>query len=560
MRKIVVLVVLVTLLLGVLPATATPTADLASLARFFPFDTPVFGAMRTDAGFVETLDALGARIASAVPGAGMPGRLSTLLDLGAQQFDPEGDFQSVFRSWLGDSAAFGLMSLETQGFRNPPFIVVIDVTNRAAAESFTDMFLRTTDADFSVTTEDPFTLYEVENRNVAIAVTDEALFLTETVDTLRQLNTREARLNTNGAFNDTLAGLPNGDYDMVLYLDSPSLMRAAAEMNTAAMPEQFGSLMSAGAPQAFGISLVNGSDLLFDSAQLAGDTTALEDLGFVLPTNMSPISTDFAANIPADAPFVILGTNLADTYDLLIENLQAAMELQAEMGNAGDLEEFEDGMRFLEIGVRGLTGLDLREDILGWMTGGYALFMNVNPAAIADPTNVLPVDFGLVFEATDPAAAQAVVEGIRQAVTQAEPDNVTLSQETVAGIDAAVLLAEPEDEPYPVELLVGANESVFVLGTRNAFTGVFEADGGLAADPAFTAASSYFLDGSVMAFYFSPQPLLSIAEALAASEDSEMQEGALFLNILSSLVNSGSITGAFSEDGTRGRFVLSLAE
>jgi hypothetical protein len=562
MRKLFVLVVLIGLLLSVLPATATPTVDLVSLAQYFPATTPIFGVIRTDAGYIETLDGLLARIASAVP-MGVPGRLSTMLDMAAQQIDPEGDFQSVFRSWLGDSAAFGLISLEGQGNGNPPFVIAIEVTNRAEAESFTDAFLRETNADFSVTTEDAFTIYEVENENVAVAVTDNVLFLTETVDTLQMLNTREARLNTNSTFTDTLDRLPNGDYDMVLYLDSPSLTRMMVETNQLSTNDtEVGPVMegflNASAPQAVGISLVNGTNLIVDSAQLAGDTSGLEELGFVVPTSMTPVNLDFAAYVPADAPIVVLGTNLSETYNLMVENLRAASAMQVAAANQ-EATDFEEGLRFIEIGVRGLTGLDLQEDILGWMTGGYGLFFNVNPAALDDPESVMPMDFGLVFEATDPEAAQAVVDGIREAIMQAQPENVTLSQETVAGVDAAVIVAEPEDEPYPVEVLVGANDDVFVIGTRNAFTGVFEADGGLAADAAFNEAATYFLDGSAVAFYFSPQPLAGLAEVLAGSEDREMQQSGLFLNVLSSLLHSGSITGAFNEDGTRGRFVLSLA-
>ncbi len=568
MRKVFILVVLVGLLLSVLPAavSATPVAELTDLAQYFPADTPVFAAFRTDDAYVETLDALAARISSAIPGMGVPGRLSAMLDLVAQQIDQEGDFQSVFRPWLGDSVAFGLLSLEPAARgRNPEFIVVMSVTNRAEAESFVDAFMRETDADFSVTTEGPYTLYEVENRNVAVAVTDDALFLTETVGALSSLNTREARLNTNTAFTDTIGALPMGDYDAVLYLDSPTLARAMFEMgaqrNRAAgeMMEQMEGFLSAAAPQAVGFSLVNGSDLVIDSAQLPGDTGALEEMGFVLPTSLTPVSFDFAAHVPADAPLVILGANLSETYDLMIQNLRTAMAMQAEMGNE-EAEDFEQGLRFIEIGVRGLTGLDLEEDILGWMTGNYALFLNVNPEGIGSVTT-MPIDFGLVFEATDPAAAQAVVAGIREAVEQAEPENVTLTQETVAGVDVAVITAEPEDEPFPVEILVGSNDEVFVIGTRNAFTAAVEpANGGLAADAGFTTAQSHFLDDTAVLFYFTPQPLESLADTLAVSGNDEMEAGAGFIQILTALVDSGSITATYSEDGTQGRFVLSLAE
>jgi hypothetical protein len=567
MRKLLVLMVLVGLLLGVLPAavSATPVAELTDLARYLPAETPVFAAFRTDDGFVETLDALAARISAAIPGMGVPGRLSAMLDLMAQQLDQEGDFQSVFRPWLGDTMAFGLLSLEPiAGGDNPEFVVVISVTNRDEAESFVDALRRQTLADYKITTENMFTLYEAEDRNMSLAITDDALFLTEQVGTLRSLNTREARLNTFGAFTDTVGALPLGDYDAVLYLDSPTLARAMFEMgarrdrDVAAMMGQMEGFLSAAAPQAIGVS-VSGAELVIDSAQLPGDTSALEEMGFVLPTSMAPVGFDFAAHVPADAPLVVLGTNLSETYNLMIQNLRAAMQLQVEAGNE-EAEDFEQGLRFVEIGVRGLTGLDLQEDILGWMTGNYALFLNVNPEGIGSMA-IMPLDFGLVFEATDPAAAQAVVDGIREAITQSEPENVTLTQETVAGVDAAVITAEPEDEPYPVEILVGSNDEVFVIGTRNAFTAAIEpVSGGLAADAGFTAAQSHFLEDSAVVFYFTPQPLESLVDMLAASGDDEMEEGAGFIQLLTALVDSSSITATYNEDGTRGRFVLSLAE
>lgn len=562
MRKLTILVVLVGLLLGALTVSATSLPDLTALARYYPSDAPVFAAIRTDDAYIESLDALVARIAAAIPGAGVPGRLSTMLDMAAQQIDPEGDFQTVIRSWLGDTAAFGVLSLEGQSIMHePPFVVALSITDRAAAEGFVSDALRRARADFGVTTEIGFTLYEVKGEEGAVAILDDALFLAPSRDVLRSLNSAAARLNTSPEFTATLEALPEDDYNIVVYVNSPALVNVLTENmplddEEMAMMDPF---LSAAAPQALGFTVLDGSALVLDSAQLAGDMSGLEELSFVLPIELAPVDFGFAANIPADAPLVLLGANLAATYDLVVENLRAAAALQVEAGNE-EAEEFEQGLRFIEIAVRGLTGLDLRDEILGWMTGGYAVFVNINPAVLEDPVGVLPVDFGLVFEATDPAAAARVVAGIRMAIEQSEPENVTLAQETVAGVDAAVITAEPDDSDFPVEILVGANNDVLVIGTRNAFTGVFEADGGLAADAAFMAAQNYFLPSTAMVFYLNTQPFASIGEMMALSGDDDMQESGGFLQMFASLVGSGSITGTWSEDGSRSRFVLSLAE
>jgi hypothetical protein len=568
MRKLIVLVLLAGVLLAALPVTATPTAELTALAQYYPADTPVFFAMRTDAGYFETLDALQGRIQAVLP-AGTPlgTRLSTGLDMLAQHIDPAGDFQSVFRSWLGDTVTFGLLSLEPSenSFDDPAIAVVFSITDQAAAENAIDQFFSRVAPDAEVNEEqlESGTLYEAASRNVAFLLTDGALVLGNDADALARAMSTEARLNSSEDFNASLAALPMDEYDMALYIDSQaftSAMSEAAEDEDEAFSGMMSAFMNIASSQAWGFALVDNNSLVLDIATSTGDLSGLESLGFTMPPAGTPIDPAFAAHVPADAPLVFQGTDLATTYNYFIENFRAMAELQAAAGDE-DAENFQQQINFVQATIGGLTGLDFQEEILGWMTGDYALFLNFNLAALENLGEDFPLDFGFVVEATDAAAAQAVVEGLVRALEQMQPENVTLTREDISGVNVAVIENTEADNEGPSELVIGANDEVFVVGTRNAVADVFQpADSGLAADPAFVAAQNYYLDNASSVLYFNPQALMPLAEMMSSDmEVFAMRNGSRVLQALADLANNASITSMMSEDGATARFVLTLA-
>jgi hypothetical protein len=260
---------------------------------------------------------------------------------------------------------------------------------------------------------------------------------------------------------------------------------------------------------------------------------------------------------------VIHSTNLKGTY----ENLLASLRLNAEMLDDDELDAdaIEDGLRQIEFVVRGFTGLDFEEDILSWLTGDYAIYLSLGedfPTSMMDFFNAesLPVNFGILFEVTDPAKASALVEGIVDGVDGFDSDNFSVSREEIGGANALVIIITNEDMPFPVQLAVAADENVFALGTLSAVQAAMNPDGTLVNDPLFNEAAAYVLPGAVQVFYAAGDGLMPLVDVAAESGRRGDENGEQLRQVLT-LFHSSSISQAFLEDGAvLSRAVLTLPE
>ena len=124
------------------PAAAVPPPDLTALAAYFPDKTQAFAAVRTDDGFINELDVVLEQMRIVMPDADMPESLMDELDAMVREQAEDGDFQSVFRTWLGDTAAVGVISLapafddKPQNDDQMPMMFAVSITDRAAAEAW----------------------------------------------------------------------------------------------------------------------------------------------------------------------------------------------------------------------------------------------------------------------------------------------------------------------------------------------------------------------------------------------------------------------------------------
>ncbi|PJF24221.1 MAG: hypothetical protein CUN53_18920, partial [Phototrophicales bacterium] len=110
------LVIVSALLLGVLPLRAQPSVnELLRFADDAPFNAVMFGAMRTDSAYIETLDGVISQITSALPSDLVPPdlSLSAVLDLASTQITGV-SFNQGLRPLLGDVAAFAVGDLGAQ--------------------------------------------------------------------------------------------------------------------------------------------------------------------------------------------------------------------------------------------------------------------------------------------------------------------------------------------------------------------------------------------------------------------------------------------------------------
>ncbi len=602
-KRLLFMALAVLVLLSALPALAAAPADLNALARYFPADTPLFISTRIDDDFIATIDSIGGAIAANFPDADMDATLQQLLDDVVTELYPDGSFQTTMRPWLGDTASFGVLSLG-QAFsgsganrEEAPALIAISITDQTAALDFVINALNQDETRFFQTTGDGYTLLVVGERSMPAALDGAKLIIVRDDVLLFSANTDASLIAVSGlqspslleqpGFSAALSWLPADSYSVTVYADVMDDLLAAS---AAADPEGAGMLSMleanfAGAgfgPQVVGFTILDGSVLTIDVAQ-AYDPAALP--ATAMP---GPVDPAFAARIPADIPLALHGTNLkgqlealAESYTLLFESMAAQPDVDAaELEAARD--QFQKQLVQLNNLFTSVTDLDFQEDVLSWLDGDVIAFAGFNPdlnaTSAAGLQEVFPLELGIGVEATDPAKAQAAVEGFTKAFNQlaalanlsmnesarsgAPAGEATVTSEELAGVTVTVLTLTTPNLPWAVELLMGANNSIFALGTRGAVSAMFAADGGLPSNAEFRAAQAYLLPDPIAVAWLNPAGLLPLADIVGVfASGSNAAEAPEEVRELLSFFRSGTATSAYDAENNvvLGRFTLALA-
>lgn len=617
MRKLVLLCLLALLMLGIAaPALATPVDDLAALARYFPSESPLFFAIRTDDAYITELEGVLALIAAKLPPDSIPPEFSLRETLDRVLAEIGTDFETGVRPWLGGTAAFGLTSTDTPRF-SPPFLLAASIADRAEAEAFWKSLLELTNATYGETTGETFTYYmmdpEAPERG-GLLISDDVLLLGE-LDLRSLLLTREAHLAQNANFTGVLALLPAAAYNAVLYLDTPqiaaqsfnSMGQSLNGVDTATMTELFGA-------QAIGLTVLNDRSLVIDGVVMDSSAAALDMLGMSPDVlQLQPVDLSFAAHIPADASLVTHAANLWGMYEVALDAARAAAALEP---RGASPEDIDAGLRQMRMMFRGMFGLQLEEDVLSWMTGDFAAFASVDSVTIrqmieqglageAPVFDGLPIEFGLVIEATDPAKARKVADGLGETLTRlvdSEPD-ASVSQEQVGGVEVTVLSITIDTLPNQeivLDVLIGANDDVFVIATRDAATAILTGAPGLDTAAGFAEAAAYLLPNPTSVWYMdssgfsglgatvslgmvgpmignvfdeiianledgsittpSPEETLRRQQMLERQREEELRRIRAMLDFLDNLMTSATISTDHVEGASRFRAVLTLAE
>lgn len=594
MKKFLALLLLPALLgISLVPALAAPVSQLNDLARYFPADTAVFVATRIDDDFFGELDSIIARIASVLPpGTIPPLTIEEALDMALAEADPPLRFQADIRTWLGDTAAVGVLEfpleademssdapLRPRSMDNDvPILLAIAITSRDAAVTFLTNTLTASDTEFTRTDEPDFTLIEnPDNPDSAVVIRDDVMLIGNRFASITALP--ETSLSADADFVSTFDLLPETDYNATVYLNLSDILRQVMESDpeaAAAATGMFGSMFSAIGPQAWGATILEGVSLTIDAVQRFDGLSLLEEMG--IPVTLTPINPAFAAHVPAGAPLVIHSTGLGTSIEALFITLDRQMQGLIESGLADDdeLEAMQKGLADFEAAFTTFTGLDLREDVASWMTGDYAMFLMLNPELNLNSQFgifvTFPLDFGLAIQATDPDAAAATVTGLTQALerlaalaaNQEDAEaKVTISADTIGSNAVTVVTITSNEMPWPVELLLGSNNEVFALGTRNAVTAIFSRDGGLPANPAFARAQNFLLPDPISVGYLGTGGLLPLADLIVtfAEDDAEAEQQAQAVRDLLNLFPSATVSQSMDADGNSfSRLVLTLAE
>jgi len=368
-------------------------------------------------------------------------------------------FEKDVLSWLGDHITVGLPisdeaiaaaeandpNIMTNVLSNPDLLAIISVKDDAAAASFFKDLLATVPANAYTTRtgtmgSDTLTIYDFmagRNSKPISAVQAKgfvALGTNTSIDAmLTAQKNKSATLADDASFGKIVGGLKANNL-ITMYI-SPRLYQiyiAAAQSMMArnyaltgvATPEAGGKdpmavmrgALSIIKGQAFGARM-DGKLLAFDivnQLDMAALTKFYTDNGmsadFVKTMQMAPIQGALAAQIPAKAVAVTILSGLPKLYDALQQSLkmmQTVMPAQMTGGRgAPDIAQIQRGIAQVEAAIKLAFDLDVRQDILSWMTGEFALYMVYNPDSVltkASKNSPWPFDHTLLIQTGDKA-------------------------------------------------------------------------------------------------------------------------------------------------------------
>ncbi len=576
-RRLILLVIGTVLLLSI-PFTAMGQSaeDVTALARYYPASSPVFIGVRADDEYLDSLDSLIDQVAR-VTGeeSPLPYGIRESLSLLIGELVPGGTFDNTIRAWMGDTVAFGVTDLAVYVDDVPEndvdgFVAALDVDNSDALRAFIEeVLIPNSENVTNVETLEVAgaSVYEVQHDEGELtyyAVFEDAAFVSGSLIALETIVIDEAGLNTVPEFAEALAELPADHYNVVAYINAPVLIEASlVSAEASQMGDAFnmpgGSLTAARAAldQAgvvlFGATMLDSRTLAIDVAQLAG-----------MDVQRASASVDptFARYIPAGTPLVIHGHDLAGGIDAALTAARAALA-------SADLEDMDagsvdDALRAINFFVRGATELDFQEDILSWLTGDFALTLALAddfPSSMEAVTtaDTMPVEFGLLLEATNPERATAVVAGLRRFAEMMAADNDAIRVESAVegGVEVLRVTIDTPEAPFDVVLLAGASDTVFVFGTQRMVTAALAPSSGLDSDPLYQEAAAYLLENPAQVWYFAGEPLMPLVDLARSAGEADGDD----LDRLLTLFHSSSISSLINENGTTiTRLAMTLPE
>ena len=566
-KLLTIIMPVIILIMGFAPANdamASPdqTETPMSLANYLPENIDFYAAMRTDAAFIENLNALYTRLGQGLapildfPPGVLPQSIPALLDMMLEESVL--DFQAI-RPVLGGSIAIGM---ETASMESdvPIVLIVIDLSEPGEAIALLDSA-----PAFTKSEEAGYPVYENPDEELVITIVDNIMYLSPSRDIIPFGGMPDHNLGSNPAFQETLALLPESAYDIFLYVDTGGIL----SQDMAEIPAEMMGFVSYLGPMAIGAKITDGNSLVFDLAQNSDYSDVQDVMGVML--NADPINPDFWQHIPANSSIVLHSSNLRAIYDSL-----------KGLGSALGEPDIVFGLNEIETQIAAFTGLDFNEDILSWLTGDYAIYLSydVNPETPSlltaelypnQQVDELGFGFGFVIEAVNPEKAQLLVDTMAPLISliaNTAAEGVTVSREEVAGANTIAINIGMPSSPVPVDFLIGANDSVLVMGTEGSAISSLKGSDGLNNSQRFIEAQAHLLPNTISMMYADQTAINALGDLTMIGSDSgmssdeglrEAREAMLTIRRFAGLFHSATISSQTHDDGSMiGRFVLTF--
>jgi len=571
-RWIVRIVVLSILLYGLAvsvvqaaPATQDRFGTLESLSAYFPKDTMLYAATRTDDKFIASLDRIVQVVESQLPQGVLPPQfpssLSTALDLLLAQAGG-GTFAGTVRPWLGDTLAVGIYpAIRSAGGR-----IVIKITDPKAA---VDAVLKTL-SGWTSREVDGYTLVvptrsDDHNR---IAVYSDVMIIYSWSDDVgpQQTLTVAPNVTANPYYTTALARLPENAYDGIAFIDTPLLIAYSQRQGyhssgdwivPAAFYRTLGSM-------GIGVRVGNDQALTVDAVQTLGNTTGLDALGIHFTGKGVALTPDILTHVPRNSVFVAQAADMGSMLEFVGNGAQsAAKKFQPLLSSliTGVAYSYSASSAGLVSGTFGslinsewanvffsnLSGYDYTSEIRPLLSGSSALFLTFNPSYNPNsPTfvNREPFDGALLFEAADAQTAQQFVTKLQRelaiSIYSSGDDNAARIQEVSlpGGVQGMSLTIYGQTgQPFD-QFIVVNQDKLLVMGTARAVNQVLSGDG-----VGFDTSASVTLPNAGTALYLNLPPAQSPEwTALARSNPNDMT-----LQLLPSVIQNATFTVAGSE-------------
>ncbi|MFQ3660264.1 MAG: DUF3352 domain-containing protein [Anaerolineae bacterium] len=544
------------------------TTGPASMARFFDARTSIFVSIRIDDGYLDALSSVVNRIGEKIPPGIVPSGLLPL-DLRAQ-LDSQLALANIsladIRGAVGDHFAVGVNDIEafiasSQRSGSPEgFFFALAMRDRAALMRL----IASNIGQIPMEESFGFTILR-PNSDTVIAIGDEVIYIAPSGVTL-PLGTRMATLLSTSGFQESAAAMPAESYNIYMYVAYADLLSAAVAISgdMGFSPELMELLPS---------SLAIGATILDDSV-LTIDVVTDQLIEGVLTT---PVTPAFGAFIPNGVDLLLWGADLNGYVNYVLDILPDSL-------SAGTTTTPEEAAAQIEQALTSFTqatGINLREDVLSWMTGDFAIYstLDLEPltrfiVAGASGTRApnlpeFPVEFGVVIATDNPAKTAETVTKlttlVRAAVANASQLRVNdVNENGFTGIELIVTVPlEGPSRTTSIDILLGSTNEIFFFGTTKTAQGLLAGQNVLN-DPVFSRALTYAPPNLVQFAYTDGEGFagllgLPIGAALAlsggnpsASEAQAAQDVATMLQVvefLNRVVDHSIIASGYAANG-----------
>lgn len=422
------------------------------IASYIPADVDFFAVTRSDEAFIAQLDHLFASVSSQLP----INTISTLrmtdlinqLVAQAVTLPIPLDVVSVAQQALGDWMGVGIDGIpEAIADPNTPvnLYLTFEIGDFSTAQMLLNLMVGLLKLE-SLDAQADFAIYALDDLQIALSET--LLHITYRGNLPIHLANP---LNQTELFIDGLRQLPENDYDLWAYINTPALSLPFIQDAIA--------LRILGA---FGVSdTTTGAGMVgvqFGENTLTFDIVQRRDAPQSKTDN--PIDPSFWEFIPPQAKFFLHTTDLTN----LVESASSVLASIS----ASDTPELimRDFVQFTRV----LLQADLQADILSWTTGDYVLWGDFDPYALADTPSNAPLYFGIVIKTTSPENSAKLVTLLGDAAQlyfDADP-NFDLYHTRMGTADVTFISLPADETLLPSEIAIGANEDIFFIATPSA--------------------------------------------------------------------------------------------